>query len=648
MRALVLLFCLPFSVAATSLPLDPAGDEMIVTAARTPIPRANAVGGVTIIDRATIVARQPQFVTDLLRDVPGFAVSRNGGSGAQTQVRVRGAEGNHLLVLIDGVEANDFSNNDEFDFAHLNADDIERIEIVRGPQSSLWGSDALAGVVNIITRSASRPFELDGATEHGSFGTHSGSIGVGAARDGVNGRLSFSTFDSDGINVSAHGNETDGYRNHTLNLKLGWQLTPALKADLTGRATDARTDFDSVDFTTGLHTDTPAATDIVQGYVGARLHADTFDGHWQHQLVANWTRVDNLTFDPFDTGERRTGGHKYGLDYQSTWRFASDWAVPMAHTFTLAVDYELEKFRQRGPIQFGSDPNQDRQLHTLSYIAEYRVALGQATNLSAGGRWDNNSAFADIGTYRVALSHQIQVTGTTLSFAYATGQKAPTFVERFGFFGGGFPFVGNAQLRPASSRGYELGIQQGLFAERLKLGLNYFNERLLDEIDGFFFDTNSGLFTARNRSGTSSREGVELTVAATLTEQLKVSGSYTYLDAQEHDSLSGQRVDEVRRPNQQGAASVDWSGLDRKLNVNVHLSYTGTRDDLTFLPPLFSGRTTLRPFTLAGITLAYTVNPHLTLTGRVENVFDDKYQEVFDFQTEGLAGYVGLKFNFGH
>ncbi len=649
MRKLLLLCVLPtMALAAEALPILSANEEIVVTAARVPLPIKIAGSGVTVITRAEIERRNPQYVSEMLREVPGFAVSRNGGAGAQTQVRVRGAEGNHLLVLIDGVEANDFSQNDEFDFAHLTASDVERIEIVRGPQSALWGSDALAGVVNIITRDAKRPLEINGQAEYGAFGTEHGALAIGGTHGTLRGRLGLSYLDAGGINVASRGNEDDGYRNTTVNLKLGWQPSERLQLDLNGRVTDAESEFDTPDFDTlfdGLNRDVAATIDVVQGYVGGRAELATFEQHWTHTVKAAWTKLGNVTQDPTDAGARRTEGRKYTLGYQSNWRFDTQRALALSHSFTLAADYELEEFTQRGPVVFGADPNQNRQRHTVGYIGEYRATLAEFSSLGVSGRWDDNSDFADIGTFRVSFAQELPVSGSVLSAAYGTGQKAPTFSERYGFFSnGGLPFLGNGNLQPEQSHGYEVGIRQALWAERASLGATYFNEQLSDEIDGFVFDAASGSFTAANRAGTSKRDGVELSASVALTDHLAVNGTYTYLDATELNN--GVRVDEVRRPHQQGALSANWRGVDDRLTLDTHLTHNGKRDDLTFLPPTFAGRTELSAYTLAGISAAYQLTKAVALTARIENLFDDEYQDVFDFQTEGVSGFLGLKFAF--
>ncbi len=627
-------------------PRPAAREEVVVTASRTPIALRNAGASVTVITREDIERRNPAFLADLLRDVPGFAVGRFGGAGKVTQLRVRGAEANQVLVLIDGIEANDISRDDAFDFAHLTTDDIERVEIVRGPQSSLWGSDALAGVVNVITRRGQGAVDAQANLEYGSFGTEriNGSIGTGDERRDAN--LSVSYLESGGINIAERGDEEDGYRNGTINTRLGWQALPTLRFDFTGRLSDIHTATDG-DLGLGVPSDTPGETDILQAYAQGKARLSTLDGHWLHELSGTWSKMDNEDFDPMVFIEGRTVGHKHSIDYQTTLLGDTSFGLPASHSLTFALDYEQQRFRQRGPVTVFGDPNQDRDYQNIGYVGEYRVVLAERTTLGASGRWDDNSEFSDVGTYRAFVAHELAATGTTLSAAYATGQKAPTFFERFGFSSGGMfspTFIGNAGIEPETSRGWEIGITQSLLEARLVLGATWFNERLKDEINGFVVDPVAFTASAQNLAGRSEREGLELSANAAATDQVDLRATYTYLDATQPDAATGNEVDEIRRPRHQAAASASWRSADRRTVLDLHLTHTGEREDDTFLPPFFvPARVSLDPYTLLGLSGRYRVNPQLTLLGRVENMLDDDYQDVLGFETEGLSAYVGIK-----
>ena len=234
-----LLFSLPLAAQA-----DQNIEEVLVSASLFPIAASRSANAITVIDSEQLKNRAALSVSDLLRDVPGLAVSRSGVQGSQTQIRVRGAEANHLLVLIDGVEANDPSQSDELNWATLTASDIERIEVIRGPQSAMRGSDAMAGVVNIITRSADEPFSAKVFTEIGSFATHNSGFSVGAKSGDFDARLGVSHLETEGENISRTGSEKDGYQNTSYNLKAGWTVSDELRLSFAARQTEGMNEYE--------------------------------------------------------------------------------------------------------------------------------------------------------------------------------------------------------------------------------------------------------------------------------------------------------------------------------------------------------------------------------------------------------------------
>lgn len=619
-------------------------ETVVVSAARVPVTLANAGSSVTVITREEIERRDPQYLSELLRSVPGLSVSANGGPGSFVQVRMRGGEANHILVLIDGVEANDFTFADEFDFGTLTTADIERVEIVRGSQSALWGSDALSGVINIITRKAKNRTEASVGGEVGAYGTERADLALGGTRGTLNARLGVGYLESSGFNAASRGSEDDGYRNATGNLKLDWQASEVLRVALNSRVVSARSEYD-VAGEDGRLADTLSSYDYLQSYSGARAELDTFGGHWQHVLKAGYTAVltnyDGTVFP-------RTDGRKHALAYQSTFHVETALGLPARHELSLAVDYDVETFEQVGQAvdygEFGiDDPNQDRRRHTLGYVAEYRLTLAEVNTVSIGGRWDDNSDVKDIGTWRLALARNFPATGTTISAAYATGQKRPTFTELFGYSNNPVsPFIGNPSLRAETSKGYDVGVRQSLAAGRAWVSATWFTQHLEDELQNQFFP----LYTIVNLEGTSKRRGVELAAEARFTAHLGASASYTYLDATYMQSET-QRVDEVRRPNHQVSGSLFFKGFDDRLTLDLHLDHAGARGDDFYDPMVFAvRRVSLAEYTLVGLSSAWRVSRGLRLTARIDNLFDDDYQEVFDYRTQGIAGYLGAKFDF--
>jgi len=256
-------------------------DEIIVTAALEPLSARDVASSVTVITREEIEARQVRFIGDLLRDVPGFNVSQSGGPGAQTQVRVRGAEANQLLILVDGVRANDAASVDEFQWQYALTSEIERIEIVRGPQSSIWGSDAVAGVVNIIRRSGEQATRIGGRAELGSFGTRDLAVDGAWSTDALRLRAGVSSYDTDGINASLVGDEKDGTENTSASAGLEWDISEALDLLASVQATDATSEFDDFDFSvTGLPQDADRVTEAEQAYWRGELRFQPGSSIW--------------------------------------------------------------------------------------------------------------------------------------------------------------------------------------------------------------------------------------------------------------------------------------------------------------------------------------------------------------------------------
>lgn len=639
------------AAAAAAPGTGPDGpDAVVVTASRIPVPESASGTSITVIDRNDIEARQSVFVTDLLRDVPGVAVSQSGGPGSQAQVRIRGAEANQVLVLVDGIEANDPAGNDEFGFQDLTTWDVERVEVVRGPQSALWGSDALAGVINVITRPAAAGPVAQGFSEGGSFGTLAGGGRIGGEILGTSASLSISGLHSDGVNNSRTGSEDDGYRNTTATLRLAGTPADGLTLGLLGRYTEATKSYDGVDYATGLPGDSGDRSRVGLGYfqVGGRL--ETADGRAIQSLRASLTstNADN-TGDFGDTGS--TGADKYGAYYQGTWRFTPGTADSPGNSVTVALDGERQEFRQRGPVivldptdpALDLDPNQDQHMDSTAAAVELILAPWAGTSVSLSGRHDASSDYASVNTYRGTLAWTSPEWASRLHASYGTGQKAPTFSERYGYYPG--QFVGNSSLDPEKSRGWEAGVDQPFEDGRITLGATYFHEDLTDEIDGFVYVPELALYTADNLAGTSHRRGVEATGRVRLSDRLRVGATYTYVDADQPDPVTGDPAREIRRPRHLGSINTDWRSADGRIEVNLNLAYTGGQTDTFFepVPPYGADTVHLGAYTLASIAAGYQATQRTRVYVRIENLFDQDYENVYGYNTPGLAAYAGLR-----
>ena len=616
-------------------------DELVVTAGLQPISLRDVATSVTVITREEIERRQVKYLAELLRDVPGFSVSQSGGPGTYTQVRVRGAESNQLLVLMDGIRANDPASNDEFQFQYALTSDIERIEIIRGPQSATWGTDALAGVINIIRRKDVSGRYLNTTAEYGAFDTLNLGVdgGINNERYQLSGGVAF--LDTEGSNISRSGDENDGARNTTGNATLSITAADALKLAFTGQYVDARSDFDDADFIfTGLPIDADRVSEANRTYLSGDAQYDPEDSRWNGSLAINWSNSDNDNF--YDGGwDSSTGANVLELRARTSVLLGN--SAAQNHRLTFAVDQENTHFRQRGTATPYGDPNQDQSYHDIGYAAEYVGQAFEDFTWTLSGRLDDFSDFDNVFTWQLAASQYV-TDSLKLRGSVGTGSKAPTFTERFGYY----PdyFIGNPDLKPEQSSGWEVGLDSDLGADKLNLGVAYFDQTLKDEIDGFVFDLDTFLFTAANRDEKSHRKGVEAVLDADITDQFSVQGSYTWVDATETDA-SGNTVQEVRRPQHMASFIANFDFLQDRGNLNLSVNYNSAQFDSFFPPPFFGLEyVQLDNYTVVDVAASWQLSPQFELIGRITNLLDANYEEVLGFTRPGRGIYAGLRGRF--
>ena len=618
------------SLQAQTIAVDTDIQEVLVSASLVPIAVSRSGNAVTIIDREQLKNRAAISLSNILRDVPGFSVSQVGVLGSQTQVRVRGAEANHLLVTVDGVEANDPSQGDEFSWGTLTASDIERIEIIRGPQSSLRGSDAVAGVVNIITRSA----EESGVgffVESGSWSTHHTGFNVGHKQGDFDIRFGVSHVESEGDNIARAGDENDGYRNTTLNLKSGLKLSDQMSVSFAARESDGMNQFDADNDFDGIIEDQDRTSEFENSTMRLQGDYSSEDGAWQHKILISRAKSDNAAFADGVKGNV-TASTKDQYQYTGSLSWAQG-----AQTLSVLVEREEEDWMQRGEISWGIyDPNQDRQRDTDSLAIEYRTDISDQLTLAASGRHDDNSEFDSAKTFRAEAIYQLSEK-TRLRSAVGTAVKNPTFTERFGFYTN---FIGNPNLIPEESTSWELGVDQQIMGDDVTLSLTLFDAELENEIDGFVYDPATFAYTSSNIDGVSERRGGELSAAGNISESLSISGAYTYTDSSTDDS-----VREVRRPRHTASINLGWQAADN-LYLNTNVQFTGEQTDVYFPPfPEPSQVVVLGSHTLVNINLNYAASEKLDMYLKLENALDDDYEEVFGYQTLGFGASLGMRYS---
>lgn len=617
---------------ATPVVADTEIEEVLVSASLIPIAASRSANAITIIDGEQLKNRAALSVSDLLRDVPGLAVSRSGVQGSATQVRARGSEANHLLVLIDGVEANDPSQSDELNWGILSADDIERIEVIRGPQSSLRGSDAMAGVVNIVTRSAEQPFSAKLFTEAGSFSTQRSGFTVGGKQGAFDVRLGVSDIQTDGKNISRTGSEKDGYENTSINLKAGFSASEQLKFSFSARQSDGMNEFDADNDFDGFVEDQDRVSEFRNSTMGVQADYASPDGRWQHKVLIAQSKNDNEAFDDAVLGNV-TASTKDQYQY-----IGSMFWDQATQRVSVLAEREEEDYKQTGPLSWGLDPNQDRERDTDSVAIEYRRDISGSLTLAVSGRYDDNSEFDSANTYRVEAVYQLN-DSARLRSAYGTAVKNPTFSERFGFYTN---FIGNPNLEPEESSSWELGVDKQM--GELNLSATLFDTELESEIDGFVYDPATFAYTSGNKEGKSQRQGVEFTASVDMSDNLVINAAYTYTDSVEADGVGGYK-DEIRRARHTGSLNLAWQAMDN-LQINTNAQYSGSQTDTFFPPwPTPSQTVTMDDYTLININANYSASDKLDIYLRLDNLLDDDYEEVFGYQTLGFGASLGMRFS---
>lgn len=604
-------------------------DRMLVTAGLTPVEQEKSGRSFTVVTGEELAASQTRHVADALRKVPGVAVSRTGSAGGLTQLRMRGAEGNHVLVMIDGIEASETTAG-EFDFGSLIVDDIERIEVLRGPQSAFWGSNATAGVINIITRKGARDgFKIGGRSEVGSDGTYLGGVSLSGGGETYDIAVSALHRHTGGFNISDFGSEKDGDENTTLNGRFTVDLTPDFVIDGTLRHVNRTSDLDSQDYVTGLVLDTyyETATREFFGSLGATL--TSFDGALTQK--ARFTGSDTAR-DYFAGGVRTSWneGNRVNGTYQATFAFDTA-AMDARHQITGGYEWERETFL---PNHLTS--RLDRATHSL--VGEYRGEFADQVFLNGALRHDFNDRFADATTYSLSAAWKIPNTETRLHASLGTGVTNPTFFEQFGFVPA--RFTGNPNLKPEESFGWDIGVEQGFFDRRLVIDVTYFNQDLTNEITTSYAGP---LPTPVNRTGKSERQGVEIGATVDLMNGATFGGTYTYTDASEQAVAGGARTVEIRRPRHSGSLNAAYVFADDKARVFGEAIFNSDMLDTDFVT--FTN-VRLKDYTVVNVGGSYRLSEHLEAYARVENLFDTQYEEILNYNTQGRTAFLGVRGSF--
>lgn len=629
---LVLAFCTSAAAEEEVTNLE----EVVVTANRLETATHEVGSSITVITAKEIDQRQQNFLLGVLRSVPSIDVVQNGGAGSTTSVFMRGANSEHTLVLLDGIELNDPSvPGGGYDFANLPTDNIERIEILRGPQSTLYGSRAMGGVINIITRFGyGKPAGFLSA-QGGSFHTAAEKAGISGGTELYNYSLGLSRFDTGGISAAGkkYGNtENDGYQNTSVNTRLGITPMSNLSVDFIFNYLKTRADLDN---SGGVGGDDP---NYIQksDQISFRSQADLalFGNLWEQRLgvsLNDLNRDVNNGADmahPSDLSRASYHGQSVTVDWQHTLHLHE------TNSLTLGIERKEENAKSDyysesawGPY---SSPWNEHSAHTSGYYLQDQVRLWDAWFTTVGVRLDDHSRFGSKGTYRFTSAYTVKQTNSTVKGSYGTAFKAPSLYQLYE------PTYGDVNLRPEKNAGWDLGVEQSLLGGKMTMGATYFHNDFDDLIN---FD--SSLSKYRN-IGRAMTRGVELTATLRPVDELTLRAGYTYSETEDKET----GLELLRRPRNKINFDSNYRFL-KNASVNLGIIYVGTRFDNVYDPATYaSTRVKMGDYMLVNLSATYDIAKNLRIFGRVDNLFDRSYEEVTGYGTAGISAFGGVKASF--
>jgi vitamin B12 transporter len=605
----------------------PADEAIIVTASREPEPKADAPVSATVFDRTTLEALSLPNAGDVLRLAPGVSVATSGPRGSQTQIRLRGAEANHSLLFVDGIRFNDPAAGNEARLELLAADALSRVEIVRGPQSALWGSEALGGVIAVDTADPRRERGLSALGEYGSLksgraavqgATQAGPVGLSAAAGWMG---------SEGVDAFGQAGERDGFHQSFATIKAVATPLPSLELGLVGHRIEGKSEYDGFDPVSFQRAET--LDNSRNRLTATRGWASWQDGGWHASADLSWLGSANRNFVG-DAPLNRTAGERLTANAQVSRRFGG-------HRLTVAYEHESERFRARDQLYFGAT-DQKRSRRLDAFVGEWQADWAPAFSTDLAVRHDGFSAFHDATTLRAAALLS-PGGGWRLHAAFGEGIAQPTFYDLYGFFPG--TFRGNPALKPERSDSWEAGLRWE--GRRVSAGITGFTGHLRDEIIDVF-DPAAFLSGTANASGRSRRRGLEVEAQYRPSAALQLSANYSFIAAGEQQVAGGLLVREVRRPRH--SFNLLASGASGRFAWSATASYVGVRTDTDF--DTFPARTVrLRDYVLASARIGYRVTKQIEAYLRAENAFGSHYQDAYLYFTPGRTLYAGLRLRLG-
>jgi vitamin B12 transporter len=621
-------------------------EEVVVVANRTPEPLSKIGNSVTVLDEAAIKASQEPVVADLLAQTPGLSVARNGGVGATTNVYIRGAESDQTVVIIDGVQINDPSNfAGAFDFANLLTGDIARIELLRGAQSTLYGSQAIGGVINIISAEPTDPLGGGVNAEGGSHNTGYVSGNVGGKSDALLWRVTADYYDTSGIpdfDQALGGKRLCASQIGGGSGQLRYDLTPDMEIDVRGYYTQARTDFDGYDtptFTFGDDSEYGTTRQFI-GYSAFTVRSA--DGAWVNRVALQYTDTETHNYDPDAPidgyGVSANPETFYGIgrnvreEYQGTWQYSS-----FGH-LVFGAQHELSTISTDTPAFDIVPVPLNNQASIDSGYAQLQAEVLAGLTLTAGGRYDHHDVYGGHTTGQLAAAWAIDDRKTIFRASIGQGFKAPALYELYSNYG-------NLGLRPEQSVSFDAGVERRSQDGKVVISATYFQRRSDDLIVFLSCPTANALCAAEPEGffanvARASAHGAELQASINPNERLSVAANYTLTETEDRSPGSPTYGEELpNRPKNSGNVSVSYR-WPLEVTTAIAAQYVGPSFDDAITPVWLGG------YTLLSLRASFPVNDRLEFYGRIDNAADKHYETRYEYGTLGRVGYVGLRAKF--
>ncbi len=606
------------------------GEEVVVTATRLENPARETASSTTIISGDLLRDTNPLLLSDAFATVPGLAVVHTGPVGQPVSVYVRGAKSEQTLVLYDGIELNDPLNVGRgFDFGGMLTGDVDRVEIIRGPQSPLYGSDAMAGVIQIFPRTSTGPARVTVGAEYGSYNTTREETSVTGSRGLVHYAFDAIHADTGGFSAAAKrfGNtEKDGYWNTTVSSLLRIAPDEDFGADFLVHTVEDHSDLDNGG---GPGADDPNYTsESDRLFARTQVHARMLNDLWEQKLGLSWASHQVVLNNPADAQHPAESNFSRFTSEFSQLDWQNNFYLHESHTLTLGAETRteqgesLEQFTSSGYAQSASFA--DRSATTnAAYLQDSMHLLGEHLFATAGARIDDHEYFGTEPTFRLTATGLFNDRATQVRGTFGSGFKAPSLYQLFSSYG-------NPDLAAEKSRSFDLGLEQRL-TRWLSVSATYFHNRFSDMID-YDYATSRYMNVAR-----AVTRGVELSAVCRPAERVTVTPSFTYTEAVDEDTQESL----LRRPKNRFGLDVGYAFSDRG-DVHVEAQYTGARPDMDF-STYPARRIDLPAYTVVNLSGTYRLNKRLEVYSRVENLFDKQYEEIFGYGTPGLSAYAGFK-----